>query len=62
MALTADQELLEHQLRVEQMQANAGKARSDMAMESRGLAWQTRGIALSVLDAFAGAAWMRNLH
>ena len=52
MPLTADQELIEHELRVAQMQINITKMATDMRMEERKLARQTYSIIAQVIGVF----------
>ena len=62
MPLTADQEELEHELRVrqmvnlEQMDTNIEKMRKDIRMESRKVALQTVGTLMAAFAAGVGAS------
>ena len=58
--LTPEQELREHELRVDQMTVNIEKMRNDMRYESRKFLLQA--VALVVGAFAAGAAWMRFLN
>ncbi len=61
MPLTQDQEVAEHELRMDQMTVNIEKMRSDMLTSQKQLAWETRKfivqVAVGIAAAFgAGAA------
>ncbi len=63
MALTADQELREHQLRIEQMQTNIDKMRREMKADTIKIVISVVGLAIGAFAAgIAAATYFGHLH